>query len=210
MKSVFEFQHKYIPGEAGKPTVVALHGTGGTENDLIPFAQNFFPGSPVLAPRGRVLERGMPRFFKRIAEGVFDLEDLALQTAALGDFIEQAGQEYGFDAQRIWAIGFSNGANIAASLLLSRSELFQSGGAVLLRAMTPFEPQDGEATLLSNVPVFLASGDSDPMVPHENVEHLADVLRQRGADVTLNWAHSGHNLTSADIEAVQSWLQSKL
>ena len=137
---MIEFIHRFVPAtDAYAPTLVALHGTGGDEAALIPLAPAIHPGAAVLSPRGRVLERGMPRFFARLSEGVFDQEDLAKRTIELADFIAWAAERYGFDPRRVYAVGHSNGANIAASVLLARPEAL--AGGVLFRAMVPFEPE---------------------------------------------------------------------
>lgn len=196
-----DFIHQFERGE-GARTVLALHGTGGTEGDLVPMARSLFPGASILSPRGRISERGANRFFKRLAEGVFDLEDLRLQTDALAEFVAGSSEEYGFDARDVWALGYSNGANIAASLLLQRPATL--AGAVLLRAMTPLEP----ALLpdLQGKQVFLASGRLDPLVPAPDVENLARLLRQSGAGVELRWQSAGHELTREEIEAARAWV----
>lgn len=198
-----DFIHQFERGTTSQ-TVLALHGTGGTERDLVPLAQSLFPGASVLAARGRVSERGANRWFKRFAEGVFDLEDLRLQTGALADFVAASSQECGFDARSVWALGYSNGANIAASLLLQRPETL--AGAVLLRAMTPFEPSP--LPDLKGKRVFLASGRFDTLVPASNVETLARLLRQSGASVELRWQEAKHELAREEIEAAQAWVGS--
>lgn len=197
--------------EAGKsadgPTILALHGTGGDERDLVPLARTFLPGAAILAPRGQILENKlMPRFFKRLAEGVFDLEDLKFRTNELAEFIENAAQEYHFDAKNVWALGYSNGANIAASLLLSRPGVLK--GAVLLRAMTPFEPET--PVELNGTPVFLASGRFDSLVTEENAMNLARLLREAGADVTLRFETGAHQLNSEELDAAREWLKTQL
>jgi predicted esterase len=143
----------------------------------------------------------MPRFFRRLAEGVFDHEDLANRTHELAGFVERAVDEYGIDQRRLFAVGFSNGANIAASLLLTYPRLL--AGAILLRAMVPFEPERVPA--LSGTPVYLAAGRSDQMVPPENTERLAQVLREAGADVTLDWQPGGHGIGPDEIQAARNW-----
>ncbi len=175
------------PGTAALPTLLLLHGTGGNENDLIPLGRALLPGAALLSPRGNVLERGMPRFFRRLSEGVFDLEDLARRTEELGAFVVAAGRSYGFEPGRVIAVGFSNGANIAASLLLRRPGLIR--GAVLLSPMVPFEPQ--VSPLLTGTVVFIGAGRADSISPPAQVERLAEILRQAGADVTIHWEPGG-------------------
>lgn len=195
--------HFYQAAQSGEaPTVLALHGTGGTEGDLVPLAQSLFPDAGVLAPRGRVREGEAARFFRRFAEGVFDLENLRDETHALADFVAQAAQQHGFDAGRVVALGFSNGANIAASLLLSRPETL--AGALLLRAMTPFAPDPSPD--LRGKPVFLAAGRFDPLVLPADIEGLARILEAAGANVALHWQNAAHGLASGDIEAARAFV----
>jgi phospholipase/carboxylesterase len=196
------FSHLFMPGDDDAPTLLVLHGTGGDEKDLLPLARMISADSPVLSPRGQVLENGMPRFFRRLAEGVFDLEDLELRTRELGDFIAAAAAEYGFDASKLVALGYSNGANIAASLMLTRGDLL--GGGILLRAMVPFEP--ASLPNLAGKRVLLSAGESDPIIPPASTSRLADLLRTAGADVTLKWYPTGHGLTSPDVRDATSWL----
>jgi len=179
-----------------------LHGTGGNEDDLIPLGQGLAPGAVLLSPRGKVLERGMPRFFRRLAEGVFDLEDLTARTHELADFVTAASARYRFDPGAVIAVGFSNGANIAASLLLLRPKLLR--GAVLFRPMVPLTPP--KTPDLSGVPVFLAAGRADPLVAPSETERLAALLRTAGASVTLNWHPGGHGLAAGEVTAARAWL----
>lgn len=197
------FVHRYRPGASpDAPTLLLLHGTGGNEDDLLPLAPMLDENAGVLSPRGNVLERGMPRFFRRLAEGVFDLDDLKLRTQELGDFVGAAAAHYCFDPSRVVAVGFSNGANIAASLLLLRPEVL--AGAVLFRAMVPLVPEF--LPLLPRTPVLLSNGTFDQMVPAAETERLAALLRQAGADVTLAWQPAGHELTQEDIAQAREWL----
>ena len=197
------FVHHFVPGEGNDPTVLLLlHGTGGDENDLLPLGRMLDGRAALLSPRGKVLENGAPRFFRRHAEGVFDHEDLLRRTHELAEFVEAAVPGYDLDPKRVFAVGFSNGANIAASLLLLHPGLL--AGAVLLRAMAPFEPEITPD--LSGTPVYLAAGRSDTMVPPENTERLAGLLREAGAEVTLDWQPGGHGIGRAEIEAAREWL----
>jgi predicted esterase len=199
------FIHRYEPpARPGLPTLLLLHGTGGDENDLLPLGRNLMPDAGMLSPRGKVLEQGMPRFFRRLAEGVFDVEDLKRRTTELADFIAEAADHYGFDARRVVAVGFSNGANIAASLLLSRP-----GGlaaAVLFRAMVPFVPDAPPPP--SGASVLLSNGSADPLVPAAETERLASLLRAAGADVTVEMQPAGHHLTQRDVTRARDWLAS--
>lgn len=201
------FSHRFVPAEGDDPnTLLLLHGTGGNEDDLLPLGRMMLGGAALLSPRGKVLEHGMPRFFRRLAEGVFDEEDLINRTHELAGFVEAAAAEYGLDRDRIWAVGFSNGANIAASLLLLHPDLL--AGAVLLRAMVPLEPEPTPD--LSGTPVYLAAGRSDPIVPAENTERLAGLLTEAGADVTLDWQPGGHGIGRPEVEASRRWLEGVL
>ena len=202
MSILSDFSHLYMPGDEAAPTLLVLHGTGGDEKDLLPLARMISPNSPVLSPRGRVLAPGMPRFLRRLAEGVFDLEDLAVRTNELAEFIIAAAAEYGFDAARLLALGYSNGANIAASVLLSRADVL--GGGILLRAMVPFEP----ASLpdLAGKRVLLCAGEADPIIPPASTTQLSKLLRTAGADVTLQWYPTGHGLTTRDVSDAIAWL----
>jgi predicted esterase len=182
-------------------TLLALHGTGGDENDLLPVAQMIDPDAAVLSPRGRVLEHGMPRFFRRLAEGVFDQEDLRLRTAELASFISEAAAHYRFDASRVMALGYSNGANVAASLLLAHPDAL--GGATLLRPMLPFEPE--RLPELAGKRVLISAGRRDQMIPQALTQRLAAVLEQSGAIVTTWWHETGHNLTQDELARVQAW-----
>ncbi len=197
-----DFIHQFHAGTTVR-TVLALHGTGGTERDLVPLAQSLFPGANVLSPRGRISERGANRFFKRFAEGLFDLEDLRLQTEALAEFVAQSSAKNGFDAGNIYALGYSNGANIAASLLLQRPEVLS--GAVLLRAMTPFVP--APMPDLSGKRIFLAAGRFDSMAPVENVQRLSQLFREGGAEVELRFQNAGHELAREEFESARVWVE---
>lgn len=201
------FIHRYIPpargaAPAGATTLLLLHGTGGDEEDLVPLGRALLPGAGLLSPRGRVLERGAPRFFRRLAEGVFDLEDLARRTDELARFLDGAARTYKLDRDGIVAVGFSNGANIAASLLLRRPGALR--GAVLLSPMVPFEPDSAPA--LAGTPVFIAAGQADQISPPAEAERLAQLLRDGGADVTLHWSPGGHQVGRDAMEAAHAWV----
>ena len=198
------FVHRFFPGDVSDPgvTLLVLHGTGGDENNLVSLGRELAPGAAILSPRGKVSEYGAPRFFRRLAEGVFDHEDLFFRTHELAEFVEAAGEEYGLDLSRLVAAGYSNGANIAASLMLLRPGLLRA--AVLFRAMVPFEPE--ETPDLSGMPVFMASGRRDQMISPENSGRLAEILRQAGADVDLRWRDTGHGLTYEEVAEAREWL----
>jgi len=199
-----DFIHRFVPGPeaATAPTLLLLHGTGGDENDLLPLGPRLLPQANRLSPRGKVLENGMPRFFRRLAEGVFDEADLKRRTEELAGFVAAAAQTYGFDPARVIAVGFSNGANIAASLLLLSPPTL--AGAVLFRAMVPLEPE--RAPDLTGRRVLLCEGRQDPIVPRDNAERLAALLRQTGAVVTLAWQDGGHSLVQEDVRVASEWL----
>jgi phospholipase/carboxylesterase/glyoxalase family protein len=203
--------HRFIPGERPNgPVLLALHGTGGDENDLVALARLVDPTAAILSPRGTVLESGMPRFFRRIAEGVFDEADLRRRTGTLADFVEAAAVRYGFERERLMALGYSNGANIAASLLLLRPEAL-GAGAMLLRAMLPLEPgpKDPAGETLTGRAVWIGAGRSDPYARPDAVRRLADVLKQRGAEVTVAWSEGGHAIEAAEIESGRRWLEER-
>jgi predicted esterase len=198
------FIHRFIPATdvAGADTLLLLHGTGGNESDLIELGRSLVPDANVLSPRGKILENGMPRFFKRLAEGVFDEEDLIHRTHELADFVATAAGHYGFSPKRLTAVGYSNGANIAASLMLLRPGVLHR--AVLLRAMVPLIPE--QTPDLTGTDIFLASGITDPILPLENARRLAAMLRGAGADVKHLEIPTGHQLTSAELDATRIWL----
>ena len=179
-----------------------LHGTGGNERDLIPLGHELDPDASLLSPRGKTLENGMPRFFRRLAEGVFDLEDLQKRTRELADFVTSAAKHYEIDNKNITAVGYSNGANIAASMLLLRPEILSS--AILFRAMVPLVP--GTMPDLSATRVLVHEGDHDPIVSAAEAGRLAGLLRNAGADVTIRFFQSGHELTPDDVDLAREWL----
>lgn len=191
---------------AAAPTLLLLHGTGGDEHDLVPLGRRVAPGANLLSPRGNVSENGMPRFFRRLREGVFDQADLTVRTAELSRWIAAAAAEHGLDPKRIWALGFSNGANVAASLLLRG--LGNLAGAVLIRAMVPFEPESPAA--LPGTPVLMLSGRLDPIAPPENAQRLASLLEAAGAEVRLDLRPVGHQLDLSDLAASGDWLGPRL
>ena len=202
-RRVTDFIHVFRPpAAAGAPILLLLHGTGGNEHDLVQLADVLRPGAGILSPRGKVLERGMPRFFRRLSEGVFDIEDLKLRTAELSDFIADAATRYKFSTRDVTAVGFSNGANIGGALLLLRPDAI--GGAVLFRAMVPLTPET--LPTLAATPVLISNGRMDPLVSAEETERLAALLRSAGADVTVAWQNSGHELTDRDVITAQEWL----
>ncbi len=199
------FIHQFIPASTrpDQVTLLLLHGTGGNEQDLIPLGRELYPRAAIPSPRGKVLESGMPRFFRRLAEGVFDIEDLKFRTHELADFVRKASKVYKFDLRYIISIGYSNGANIASSLLLIRPEIITS--AVLFRAMVPFVPE--EVPNLTGKNIFIGAGQYDPIVPREQTETLAGLFKKAGANVVVHiQENSGHELGYDEISAAKDWL----
>ncbi|HEX5322213.1 MAG TPA: alpha/beta hydrolase [Capsulimonadaceae bacterium] len=195
--------HRFVPStRPGLPTLLLLHGTGGDENDLVQIGSALLPGAALLSPRGNVREGNMARFFRRLADGVFDIEDLKARTAELARFLKDAASLYSFDPSKVIAVGYSNGANIAASLLLLSPGALS--GAALFRAMVPLVPE----TLpdLAGAPVLLMEGRFDSLIPPDQAEALAELLRSAGAAVTLKWQEAGHGLVAGEVEAARAWL----
>ncbi len=195
------FHHVFLPGERKLPLLLLLHGTGANENDLINLGKMVSPGSAILSPRGKVLENGMPRFFRRLAEGVFDLEDLHFRTNELADFITETRKQYDVSDRPVIALGFSNGANMAASMLLQKPEVLD--GAILLRAMTPFEPE--QLPDLKGRHILMLSGNIDPIIPIENAKNLANLFERSGADINFKSFPASHQLIQEDIKAMTNW-----
>ena len=196
------FIHRFIPAtRPGLPPLLLLHGTGGDENDLLPLGPQLLPGAALLSPRGKVLENGMPRFFRRMAEGVFDVEDIKARAAELAQFIREAGKAYRVEAPV--AVGFSNGANIAVAMLFLHPTLLR--GAILIRAMLPFEPE--RQPRLNGTPILMLSGARDPIMPQAAVERLASILAANDASFTRKVLPTGHNLSPQDISIAAQWLE---
>jgi phospholipase/carboxylesterase len=193
--------HRFVPGNRHKATpLLLLHGTGGDESDLLPLGEAIAPGAALLSPRGQVLEHGMPRFFRRLAEGVFDEDDVVSRANELADFVTEARKRYGLKAPI--ALGYSNGANIAAAMMLLRPEAL--AGGILLRAMVPLhEPPVAD---LAGRPVLIVSGQSDPIIPPSNSQRLAVMLAKAGADVQHRTLPVGHQLSQADLTIAKEWL----
>jgi len=201
--SSLAYLHRFEAGtDPSAPPVLLLHGTGGDENDLIPLGRQISPGSALLSPRGDVSEHGARRFFARLAEGVFDPAEVTRRTQALADFIATAAKHYRLDLTRLTAVGFSNGANIAATLLLLRPETMAA--AVLLRPMVVLEPQ--QLPNLKGKRVFLSAGRVDPIVPSDHPGRLTQLLRRAGADVTLQTPAASHGLVPADFSGAREFL----
>ena len=207
MNNGLDFIHRFISANSkakkSSLTLLLLHGTGGTEHDLIPLGNELTPDASILSVRGKVLENGMPRFFRRLDEGVFDLEDLKMRTDELADFILKSSSIYDFDLKRLIAVGYSNGANIGASVLLRRPEVL--AGAILFRAMVPFIPD--VLPDLSKKFIILLEGMRDPIVSKQEAESLLKIFNKAHSNVTIKWQGSGHNLTQEDIDSAKKWLE---
>lgn len=200
-----DYIHQFIPAQGGssKRVLLLLHGTGGNEHDMMPLGRDLDPSAAVLSLRGNVLENGMPRFFRRLAEGIFDEEDVVRRANELADFIGSAATRYHFDPNEITAVGYSNGANIAAAVLLLRPGTILS--AVLFRAMVPLAPADKPD--LHGTRVLICSGRRDPIIPLENAERLMTMFRESGAEVALRVQDASHQLMFEEVEAAKKWLR---
>lgn len=203
MSGELAFVHRFRPpgSPASLDTIVVLHGTGGNEDDLIGIAQTVAPGAAVISPRGKVLENGAPRFFRRLAEGVFDPAEVRSRGEELAKFIREAAERYGRDPKRVFALGYSNGANIASTVMLIDPGVIRA--AVLLRPMLVFQPE--EKTDLTGTSALISAGRVDPIVPTASVEALAQLLEARGAEVTLRWQLGGHNLVPSEVKDAADW-----
>jgi phospholipase/carboxylesterase len=201
MSNDLGFIHRFIPATApGQPPLLLLHGTGGDENDLLPLAARIAPGAAILSPRGKVLESGMPRFFRRSGEGRWDVDDFKRRTAELADFLERARAAY--KIERPVAVGYSNGANIAWSLLLANPGAL--AGAVLMRAMLPFDPRPLRD--LDGLPILMLTGRHDQLIPPQQAGLLAALLGEAGADATYEMLEADHGLTEEDLKLAAEWL----
>jgi phospholipase/carboxylesterase len=209
-KDQLGFSHRFLASDHNNPenlkksmTLLILHGTGGNENDLVPIAKMIgSAGASILSPRGKVLENGMPRFFRRLSEGVFDASRRKSANSCVRNFKSSISESYGFSLGQTVAIGYSNGANIAASMLLLRPEVL--AGAILFRAMVPFIPEP--IPNLSSKLIFMSSGLHDPIVPSRGTKDLFHLLRKTGSNVSLEWQNSGHELTQRDLSEARAWL----
>lgn len=198
-------KHIFIKGEIlNKPTLLLLHGTGGNERDLLSVAEKIDNEASILSVRGNVLENGMARFFRRLEEGVFDQEDLIFRTKELNDFLDEAALEYGFARDNIFAVGYSNGANIAASLLFHYQNALR--GAILHHPMVPI--RGIELPDLSEKDIFIGAGTNDPICSPEESLELQSLLEKANAKVKLHWEDRGHQLTSEEVEAASKWYSS--
>jgi len=197
--------HKYIPSShpGNHSTLLLLHGTGGNENSLIPISELILPGAAVLSPRGNILENDMPRFFRRIAEGVFDMQDLKERTKELAKFIEESAKIYDFDTDSFIAVGYSNGANIALSVILTFPGLITK--AILFHPMIPFVPTTPPD--LSNTSILITAGTNDPIVDSDETNDLYTLLQSYGANIEIYWHELGHNLTSDELSRTAEFLK---
>jgi predicted esterase len=204
MKDDIGFIHRFVPAEdkTSAETLVVLHGTGGDENDLIGIGQAIAPGAAILSPRGSVLENGAPRFFKRLAEGVFDPKEVHSRGDELSRFIRAAISRYGLNPERVFALGYSNGANIASTVMFIDPDLLR--GAIMFRPMMVFEPD--ERPDLSTAGVFISAGRMDPIVPVKSIERLVELFEASRAEVTLKWQLAGHNLLPSEVRDATEWL----
>lgn len=197
------FIHRFVPGtRLGTVPILLLHGTGGNESDLLDLGRTIAPGAPLLSPRGRILENGMPRFFRRLAEGVFDIPDLKFQAEELARFVGDARIRYDLGDSPPVALGFSNGANMAAALLLLHPGTLSGG--LLLRPMVPLVPD--RLPDLAGVRVLISAGLRDPIAPPAESRALGDLLRRAGAEVALHWSNGGHGLVQDDLAAAERWM----
>jgi phospholipase/carboxylesterase len=203
MRAELAFIHRFEPGAGSRPLLL-LHGTGGDEDDLIPLGRMVAPDAPLLSPRGKVLENGAPRFFRRLAEGVFDEADVRARAEELADFIAAARAAY--DLAPPVGLGYSNGANIAAAVMLLRPEAL--AGAILLRAMAPLA-NPGTAGGLAGKSALIVSGADDPIAPPANAARLKAMLEQAGARVDHRVIAAGHQLSQADVRLAREWLDAE-
>ena len=198
------FVHRFVPSSTGSSlTLLALHGTGGDESDMLPIARELDFSASILSPRGKVLEDGMPRFFRRLSEGVFDVKDLEFRTLELIDFVDASAKKYHLNTDHVVAVGYSNGANIAANILLQRPDLL--AGAILLRPMLPVEPKI--MPRLNSKPIFISEGLSDCIIPKASTARLIELLRESGAQVNAASQIAGHELVAGDIQDAKIWLR---
>ncbi|EUJ37313.1 alpha/beta hydrolase [Brochothrix thermosphacta] len=196
-------KHIFKQGLEQHPTLVLLHGTGGNEHDLLSIGEIIDPNASLLGIKGNILENGMPRFFKRLAEGLFDEEDLRFRTEELHDFIEEAAQTYGFDKNNVLLLGYSNGANIAGSLLLNYGNIYQ--GAALLHPMVPM--RQASYPSLNQTPIFISAGRNDPICAMPETDELIEILEEAGSTVSSFWHDFGHRLTAEEVAATKQWYQ---
>ena len=196
-------KHIFQKGDSSKPVFLLLHGTGGNESDLLPLAEIIDPNASILSVRGNVSENGMPRFFKRLAAGVFDEEDLKLRTKELYEFIQESAENFSFDSKKVVPIGYSNGANIAANLLFHYENIFEK--AILFHPMVPMRGID--LPDMSQTSVFIGAGENDPICLPEETKELANLLHSAQASVFIQWEKMGHQLTRSEVDSAKKWYE---
>lgn len=208
MLQTFTYVHRYSPPEPGglPVTLLLLHGTGGDETSLVPIAAEIAPGTAYLSPRGKMVIDNMRRFFPNPGSDTLDRDEIAYRCAELAGFLYNAADSYGFDQRRVFGLGYSNGAAMAASLMLYHPRLLM--GAIILRPVLP--PAPYRLPDLQDKPVFIAGGRRDDLAPPQDAERLADLLRQAKADVTLRWEDAGHKLRPVEMKAARNWLREVL
>ncbi|MYL32836.1 carboxylesterase [Pontibacillus yanchengensis] len=194
-------EYIFQQGAQDAPVLLLLHGTGGNERDLLPLAEMIDSGASVLSVRGNISENGMPRFFKRLREGVFDEEDLQFRTKELAEFLDEMAEEHQFDRSNVIAVGYSNGANIAGSLLFHYADVLK--GAILLHPMVPMRGLN--LPDMKGAPVFIGAGTNDPICSPEETKELNSILNEQGASVTIHWENNGHQLTKPEIDQAKDW-----
>ncbi|QFT89244.1 Putative hydrolase MhqD [Bacillus sp. THAF10] len=194
---------KHVFKKGSENVLLLLHGTGGNEEDLLPLAEMIDREASVLSVRGNVLENGMPRFFRRLQEGIFDEEDLIFRTSELHDFLDESAEKYQFERSNVVAVGYSNGANIAGSLLFHYKDALK--GAILYHPMVPRRGMD--LPDLNGVPVFIGAGKNDPICPASETEELSEMLQSAGSEVTVYWENQGHQLTASEVQESKKWYE---
>lgn len=195
-------KHIYHRVKEAEGTLILLHGTGGNENSLLPIAEMLSPNMNYLGVLGNVIENGMPRYFRRLSEGVFDAEDLKFRTKELAQFIRDSAKKYEFSLDKAYLVGYSNGANIAGNLMLSEKDIAK--GAILLHPMVP--SRERTAISLDGKQILISAGTVDPLIPNREVEELYEILIQKGATTKLYWEQNNHRISHSEIEIARSWL----
>jgi len=196
------WRHEFVPGDAALPSLLMLHGTGGDEREMVALGRSLAPGAAILAPRGRVSEGGMARFFSRAPDDPFRFPDIEERIDELAALVRAALIEFELGGRPVYAVGYSNGANAATALMIRHPGLID--GAVLMRGLLPM-PASRDLDL-SGARALVAGGTADAMIPEEMARDLVATLRARGADVTEHWSARGHGLGQDDLDAASAWL----